>query len=337
MSQPFISVIVVAYNYETLLPRALEAIKKQTYKDFEVVLVNNGSTDNTQGVIDDFVSNNPDIRVVKVLVENNQGVFLGRNQGIEAATGQYIMFNDADDWMEPECLEKLSARAKESNADKVCGAFMEIDTEGKQLRIVDFTSEYSKWFTVSLQATLFRRTIVMENNIRFHQSWLDDIDFNTQFNYYTVNFAMVNEPVYDYYVNQHSTSGAKVKKKSWTYLDLQHDMLELFVPMIEKIEAQDKIDLSYLMVKQYYFYLFHSNRYSTISEFVDNYNAANKMMLEYMPNYLKDRNERHLRKNSERKSGVMITKIFTTAERIHCMKFVMRMYLLASKVTYLNP
>lgn len=337
IQDPFVSVIVVDYNYAKLLPRALNAIKDQQFTDFEIIIVNNGSTDESQQVIDVFVKENPNIRVSVVIIEKNNGLVSGRNSGIDAATGRYIMFNDADDWMKPNCLQELCGVAMRENADKVCGAFEEIDTEGNSLRVCDFTDTQSKWFTVSLQATLFRRAIITENNLYFHQTWLDDIDYNTHFNYYAKKVCYTNVPVYNYYVNTMSTSGAKVKNRGWTYLDLERDMLTMFVPMIEKLDGQDKKDLYYLMIKQYYFYILHSNRYSTWQEMKSNYSEAHEMMLSFLPDYLEGNRVSLFKDNGDRKTGRRLTWCFYTAERMHLINGLLRAFLLASKYTYLNP
>ena len=334
--QPFISVIVVAYNYAHFLPRALGALQRQSYKAIEIVIVNNGSTDNSQEIIDAFIQDNPDIRVVLVSISVNNGLAQGRNAGIEASTGEYIMFNDADDWMEDPCLDVLASLTKERGADKVFGAFKEINGKGKVIRVCSFCEDHSKWFAVSLQATLFKRSIVEEHQLRFHQTWLDDIDFNTFFNFHAKTVAFTNEPIYNYYVNQYSTSGAKVKKKAWTQLDLQKDMLELFVPLTEKVDGKDREDLHYILIKQYYFYMLHGNRYSTVKEMNEYYQKAHGMMLTYLPSYLKQKIN-PFRKNGDRATGRFLTWLFFVSEKFHFIKVLMWMFLCVSKITYVNP
>ena len=336
-SDPFVSVIIVNYNYAHLITRALDAIKAQTFKDFEIVIVNNGSTDNSDEVVNSYIADNPTLRIITARVEKNVGLYKGRNTGLDHAHGRYVLFNDADDWMEPTCLEVLYNLAKNEQADKVSAAFMEVDTDGNHLRTVTYCENQSKWFSVSMQATIFSQKIIKDHKIRFHESWLDDIDFNTQINYYAKKVCFDNTPVYDYYVNQMSTSGAKVKNRSWTYLDLQRDMLTFFVPMIDTLDGQDKKDLYYLMIKQYYFYLLHSNRYSTWPEMKKNYTEAHEMMLSFLPDYLKGHRVSLFKDNGDRVSGRRITWLFYTAEKTHTFKALLRLFLFASKFKYLNP
>ena len=87
---PFITVTVLCYNYGHLLPRALEAIAAQTFRDFDLVVINNGSTDNTQQVFDDFAAAHPDLDARCVKIEKNIGLPHGRNAGFDAADGEYV-------------------------------------------------------------------------------------------------------------------------------------------------------------------------------------------------------------------------------------------------------
>ncbi|MBR0090690.1 MAG: glycosyltransferase family 2 protein [Lachnospiraceae bacterium] len=335
--EPYISVVIVNYNYAHLITRALDAVKEQSFSDYEIVVVNNGSTDNSDDVIRDYIDNNKELQIITTKVEKNIGLFKGRNAALNIANGKYILFNDADDWMKPNCLNILASIAEKENADKVCSAFTEIDAEGNQLRDVTYCKNQSKWFATSMQATLFRRSIIMENGIRFHDSWLDDIDFNTHFNYFSRKEYYTNTSTYFYFVNEMSTSGAKVKNRGWTYLDLQRDMLSLFVPMIEKLEGKDKEDLYYLMIKQYYFYMLHSNRYSTWPEMKRYYAEAHKMMLLFMPDYLKGQRVKLFKDNGDRVTGRRLTWCFYTAEKIRLFKAVLYIFLFASRFQYLNP
>ena len=335
---PFISIILQSYNYAKYLPRSLDAIKRQTYKDIEVILVNNGSTDNSQEVIEAFVQENPDIRATSVLVPNNQGIAPGRNAGLAKATGKYVLFHDADDWMADGCLAALAELASKTDADKVFGSFREVTSKGKTLRVYTFCENQSKWFTVSLQATLYKRSIVEEHQIEFKEhTWLDDLEFNTFFNVHVRKIAFTNELIYNYAVSQYSTSGAQIKKKTWSQLDLQQDMLTLFVPLLARLEGKDKADLYYIIIKQYYFFMLHANRYATIREVNEYYRTARDMMRTHLPDYLRQKGIASFQKNGDRRSGRLITGVFYTAERLRCIKVLLWLFLGLSKITYAHP
>ena len=115
-----ISVIMLTYNREKLLPRAIEAIQKQTFQDFEYIIINNGSTDNSAMICDKYAKEDSRI-VVEHCTKGTIGY--GRNKGLEIASGQYIAFIDDDDWCDPDYLEFLYEMIKEYQADvTICAA-----------------------------------------------------------------------------------------------------------------------------------------------------------------------------------------------------------------------
>ena len=114
MSEPKISIIVPAYNIEKYIEKCLFSIQNQTYKNIEVIVVNDGSTDGTLNVITDFIKN--DDRFI-VINQPNSGVATARKNGIEKASGDYIGFVDGDDTIEPHMYEILILNAEKYSAD----------------------------------------------------------------------------------------------------------------------------------------------------------------------------------------------------------------------------
>ena len=108
-----ISVIIPVYNVYDYLEKCLNSLVKQTDKNFEVIIVNDGSTDNSQEIIDKFVLENDNMYSFK---KENGGQASARNFGLQKATGEYILFLDSDDYYEPNTIEILK---KEANADIV--------------------------------------------------------------------------------------------------------------------------------------------------------------------------------------------------------------------------
>lgn len=109
-----ISVIIPVYNIAKYLPRCLDSVIAQTYKNLEIILVDDGSTDNSRDVIEEYAKK--DSRIVKIF-KKNSGVSDTRNKGIDAATGDYIGFVDGDDYIEPEMYELLLGNALKYDAD----------------------------------------------------------------------------------------------------------------------------------------------------------------------------------------------------------------------------
>lgn len=113
-SKNVISIIVPIYKVEQYLRKSLDSIKNQTYKDFEVILVDDGSPDNSAAICEEYVSEDSRFRLVR---KENGGLSSARNAGIDNAKGEYITFVDSDDWIDEHYLERLYNLKIENNAD----------------------------------------------------------------------------------------------------------------------------------------------------------------------------------------------------------------------------
>ena len=125
-----VSVIVPVYNNGLYLRATLESLKQQTMKEFEVIVVNDGSSDNSEDIIDEFVKQ--DARFHKISQEN-QGVSAARNAALEIAKGTYVTFIDGDDTIPADALKKMNQVAKDTEAELIIGgiqrAFANVRTE----------------------------------------------------------------------------------------------------------------------------------------------------------------------------------------------------------------
>ena len=102
MTNPKISVILSAYNEEKFIEKAIESVVNQTLKDIEIIIINDGSTDNTLSIINGYA--NDDSRI-KVIDQENIGLGASRNKGMKIATGEYVTFLDGDDWFREDAFE----------------------------------------------------------------------------------------------------------------------------------------------------------------------------------------------------------------------------------------
>lgn len=99
---PLVTFIVTSYNYEKYILKTLESIKAQTYKNFEIIVVDDCSSDNSCEIIEDFISDNQDLKITLIKNETNQGQLASMIRGLENAKGQFISFIDSDDILLPE-------------------------------------------------------------------------------------------------------------------------------------------------------------------------------------------------------------------------------------------
>ena len=169
-----VSVLMPAYNSAAFLPQALDSLRSQTMEDFEVVIVNDGSTDNTQAILDDYCGRDPRFRSV---TQANAGVSAARNAALSLAKGDYVTFLDADDYYAPETLGAFMERAKKTGADLLLGRLCMVaqdkppyfhaaaDALAKEETVETFDKRLLWNFLVSNKC--YRRAFLLEHNVRF--------------------------------------------------------------------------------------------------------------------------------------------------------------------------
>jgi len=129
-----ISIIVPVYNVEEYLEECLESIRKQTYQDIEVILINDGSTDGSQAICEYFCQTDKRFRLIN---QKNQGQSVARNRGVKESIGEYIMFVDSDDVITPDCIETLVEIAERTQAEMTISQLEceELETGNKSIAI----------------------------------------------------------------------------------------------------------------------------------------------------------------------------------------------------------
>ena len=117
-----VSVIIPVYNVEKYIRNMLQSVRSQSFKDFEAVIVNDGSTDNSRQIIEEFCQSDSRFRCFD---QPNEGVASARNKGIKLAEGEYVVFYDPDDYIPPGALESMYKTASRNHADMVIGVMVE--------------------------------------------------------------------------------------------------------------------------------------------------------------------------------------------------------------------
>ena len=141
VDKPKISVILPAYNAEKYVAKTLESLLTQTLKEVEFICVNDGSKDGTLKLLKEFEQNDERIKIID---KKNEGVWKARIDGISAATGQYIAFMDADDYVEKNFLEELYKSITKNNADMAVCGFRRIDEKTGKILSQEMKYEETK-------------------------------------------------------------------------------------------------------------------------------------------------------------------------------------------------
>ena len=224
---PKVSIIVPIYNSEATLGRCIDSILNQTYKDFELILINDGSTDNSGQVCDIYANKDKRVHVVH---KENTGVSDSRNQGIAIARGKYLQFVDSDDWITPDATERFIRVAEEYQCDIIIADFYRvigervskkgaIEQEGIMDRVAYATYMMQKpadFYYGVLWNKLYKRSIVEEYKIKMDSSisWCEDFIFNMEYIRNIQKIYVMKMPVYYYVKTKGSlvSQGLSVKK-----------------------------------------------------------------------------------------------------------------------------
>ena len=174
MNKPIVSVIIPTYNREEVLPRAIKSVLNQIFKDFELVIVDDGSTDNTKDVVKNFNDDR-----VKYFYQKNQGVSAARNLGIKKARGKYIAFLDSDDEWLPEKIEKQISLFKNNTSLDFIGCKRIVVNNKKEYKEkIDFNKEEvssKKYFKLSLKGNL--RTVCLTSGLVVKRKIIEKVGF----------------------------------------------------------------------------------------------------------------------------------------------------------------
>jgi glycosyltransferase involved in cell wall biosynthesis len=170
-----ISIVIPAYNSERTISNTLSELTKQTFKNFEVVIVNDGSTDDTESVVIDFINNNT--LNIKLVNQNNMGEGEARNTGIRNSSGEFMLFLDADDYLLPRALQSLHNNIVENDFDLVFGSYIYRTASGVDINKKFNDEAYEKQalieyffrrlINLGIGNTLFKTEIIKNNNILF--------------------------------------------------------------------------------------------------------------------------------------------------------------------------
>ena len=175
-----ISIIIPVYNAEKYLHKCLESIVNQSFKDYEVLVVNDGSTDNSQKIIDEYASKYT--TKFRTFVKENGGQSSARNMALPFACGEYITFLDSDDYYDSKYLEILYSTAKKNNSDMVISGQQKVDENGKVYMNITYDVEnYPNCILrrLNFSGKIYRTEYVRKHNMRFAEGkTYEDNPFN---------------------------------------------------------------------------------------------------------------------------------------------------------------
>lgn len=225
-----VSIIMPVYNKEKYLDKSIKSILDQTYENFELIIINDGSTDNSSYICHRFEQEDSRIKVIDI--ENN-GVSNARNIGIKNANGQYVQFIDGDDYVDEDMIERLVNLSEKYNTDIIITAIKKIDLKLKKSRevVLPFSGLKSvddmmdNFAQVQKETGIYgcvsnkfiRKSIIDKYNLKFDKKlWLaEDLDFYLELYKYVTNVYFCNKSYYSYVQETENSSTTSNKKHDY--------------------------------------------------------------------------------------------------------------------------
>lgn len=163
-----ISVIIPCFNAEHVITRCLDSLKHQTLSDLEIICIDDCSNDKTIQKIQNYIQTNPQMHIKLIRKRKNCGVSVARNTGLDTATGQYIGFVDADDYVDKDFYEKLYLAATKNNADIAVSNICEHTLDGKRIKRTKWLKQLSKhrhYFNHTIWCAIYRTDFLHTHKI----------------------------------------------------------------------------------------------------------------------------------------------------------------------------
>lgn len=253
---PLISVIVPVYKVEKYLPNCIESVQKQSYHNWELILVDDGSPDSCPQICDEYASHDDRIKVIH---KENGGLSSARNAGLDIFKGDYVTFLDSDDFWHKYYLAKMLAMCLENGAQMSQCSFV----RGEDTIFPDINNHKQvDVYTNHAVFTRFAANIIMcgkmyarhlFDDIRMPIGLINEDDWTTWKLYYKAKkIAVTSQTLYYYTVNPASIMGQSKKKPNFSYLDAYKERINFFVGTKEEdLEHCSRMQLCKSMVLSY--------------------------------------------------------------------------------------
>lgn len=256
-----VSIVIPIYNAEKYLAECLESLIHQTLKEIEIICVNNGSTDNSQKILEEYAEKD---NRINILNNENNGPGAARNFGINAASGEYIGLCDSDDWVDLDFFEKLYNTAEKYNAELVCASMVRARKFHKKFRIkVDKEAVFSE-VQEKLEACnapkmcyvtnkIYKTKALKATGITFREGcFFEDIDYTFKIIYLLEKVAVVPNVYYYYRFNPKSIvkthNPQKERDKMFAYSEVCRFAKEHNIFLQERYKMKEKKVINFLNI-----------------------------------------------------------------------------------------
>ncbi|SDB06730.1 glycosyltransferase [Eubacterium oxidoreducens] len=291
-----ISIIVPVYNSQEKLKKCIESICANQDVDYEAIFVDDGSTDESADILDEYAARNDNLKVIH---QENGGVSKARNTGLEHAMGDFVTFIDSDDYVEANYLKTLYEQMTDDVDLTIASTQNEYPSRSQSIAYQDckisfgnvtkeaqkdFLELNKRYYLYGPWNKLFRRTIIEEHKIRFPltTSYGEDLMFNMQYLSYAKGICYKNKPLYHYVIDDQETLSTKYRK----------DRFDNGI-MINKamVQCYKKLGMYTEEMEAYIAHRIFDDAYNSLFELFSNKNEMDKKQRQKAIRYIMDHDE----------------------------------------------
>ncbi len=310
-----ISVIVPVYNTEKYLKRCIDSILSQTFEDFELILINDGSTDRSLDVLKSYEKIS---KKVKVIDKVNEGPALTRNKGINVSKGKYIMFIDSDDYIDHDYLYNYYNGISNDDFDVVIGGYKRVIDDKVKYTLKLKQGEFSKYMVTGPVCRIIKKSFLIKNNIEFlDTNSSEDVYFNIMLYNKTNKIKIIDDVGYNYFYNASSLSNTV------------HKGFNKDVKIIDLINVNKSYNSEmnqYYIIRYIIWYLLYSGKNASEDMFVCEYRKLFGWLNNNIPNYKKNKYLSIFNLDGEPIKYRLIIIIFMLIHRFNLVKLFARIY-----------
>ena len=287
-----VSVIVPVYNVEPYLDKCLTSLVKQTLQEIEIIIVNDGSKDNSEKIIEKYLKKYPE--KIKYIKKANGGLSSARNEGLKYASGEYIGFVDSDDYVSLNTFNLMYKKAKEKNFDLVvCNLNYVYESKTKMVsagldKDLENEDEVKKNIVFLYPAVwnkLYKKEIL--DSLKFKEGiWYEDVEFNFRVYPRVKSIGYVDKPLIQY-VQRESSISKTIDKRLFNYIDNFNGLIRYYQD--NNLYNKYYFELEYSYVRYLYATFIKQLSYTNDKElFKEGVKEAIKNVQEHFPNYKKN-------------------------------------------------
>ena len=243
-----ISIIVPVYNVEKYLDRCLLSLVNQTAKDFEVIIVNDGSLDNSQTIIDKYVKNNNNF---KCYIKENGGLGYARNYGIDKANGEYLMFVDSDDYVEPNLVSECISRLE--HYDLLIFEYNQINEKNKTSEVIKSNFKENKIYQLNHDRDLLNNIDncawnkcykkELFDGVIFPIGWYEDMGTTYIILDKAKRIGFINKPLINYISSREDSISNSISMKVFDIFEMNRINLEYYKSVNRFNKYKDELQL----------------------------------------------------------------------------------------------